>query len=88
MTNTIKSPAMIINFYTTSGCHLCEQALAMLHKLALDVTVVEVEIADDELLLAKYGLVIPVVNVANTGQEIGWPFSAEELREFIGGQVG
>ena len=75
---------MIINLYTTLGCHLCEQALAMLQNLAMDITIVEVEIADDERLLEKYGLTIPVVGVANTEQEIGWPFSVEELQEFIG----
>ena len=83
MTIALNNPAMIINLYATLGCHLCEQALAMLQNLAMDITIVEVEIADDERLLEKYGLTIPVVGVANTEQEIGWPFSAEELQEFI-----
>ena len=79
----MKRPAAIINLYTTLGCHLCEQALAMLQKLAMDVTIVEVEIADDDRLMAKYGLIIPVVGVAKTEHEINWPFSANELQSFI-----
>jgi hypothetical protein len=83
MTREMTSPAMVINFYTTLGCHLCEQALAMLKSLAMDITIVEVEIADDASLLEKYALIIPVVGVAKTEREIGWPFSAEQLERFI-----
>ena len=75
--------AMIITLYTTVGCHLCEQALAMLQDLPMDVTIVEVEIADDERLMEKYGLTIPVIGVENSQQEISWPFSLGELESFI-----
>ena len=74
---------MIITLYTTVGCHLCEQALAMLQNLPMNITIVEVEIADDERLMEKYGLIIPVVGVENSQQEISWPFSVEELGEFV-----
>lgn len=80
-------PALIIKLYTTLGCHLCDQALAMLQNLATDVTIVEVEIADDGRLLEKYGLIIPVVGVEGCAQEINWPFTASELRSFIGTNV-
>jgi hypothetical protein len=74
---------MMVNLYTTSGCHLCEQALVMLQDLAMEITVNEVEIADNEHLMEKYGLIIPVISIPKTDQEIRWPFSTEELKGFI-----
>ena len=68
---------MRVDLYTTSGCHLCEQALVMLQDLAMEITVNEVEIAE------KYGLIIPVISIPKTDQEIRWPFSTEELKGFI-----
>ena len=59
----------------------------MLKNLAMDVTIVEVEIANDERLMEKYGLIIPVVGVETTEQELSWPFSVEELQKFIGDQL-
>ena len=79
----MKHPAMVVKLYTTVGCHLCEQALAMLQNLAPNVTIVEVEIAADEQLLEKYGLIIPVISAGENDMEINWPFSRNELYAFI-----
>ena len=77
---------MKIRFYTTSGCHLCEEAqklLVTLQNEGMGLDIDSVDIADSELLLERYGIRIPVVDTA--GREIGWPFSLEELRAFLTG---
>ena len=75
---------MKARLYTTLGCHLCEEAAAMLGRLAaagLAVEVEAVDIADSEQLLADYGMRIPVV--AGARGELAWPFSLDELRAFL-----
>jgi len=68
-------------FYTTEGCHLCEYADEMLSWLQSqrEVVVERVDIASDERLVELYGLTIPVVKNAATGEELNWPFEAEQL---------
>lgn len=73
-----------LTLYTTLGCHLCDQALALLEpwvdkglKLAL------VDIAEDDLLMARFATSIPVV-ASPSGSELGWPFDAEKLAVWIG----
>ncbi|MDH5737873.1 MAG: glutaredoxin family protein [Gammaproteobacteria bacterium] len=76
---------MIVKLYTTSGCHLCEEALTMLDTLRKDnpsfnINIEEVEIANCDRLVETYGIRIPVIAVED--QEIGWPFSPLELQAF------
>lgn len=70
-----------LTFYTTAGCHLCEHAAEMLAhlKAASAVSVVEIDIASDENLVERYGIRIPVVRREPDGEELGWPFSYEQL---------
>lgn len=72
-------------FFTTAGCHLCEQAALLLEELKRQhsVTVETVDIAIDEKLVELYGIRIPVVLNAATGAELGWPFQYEELVNLI-----
>lgn len=73
----------LLTLYTTEGCHLCEQALQMLEPwLQQGYGLAKVDIAEDELLMARYGERIPVV-ASRCGMEIGWPFSAQELTQWI-----
>lgn len=74
-----------LTFYTTAGCHLCEYAAEMLVHLKQhsDVTVNEIDIASDEVLVDRYGIRIPVVRREPDGEELGWPFSYEELANLI-----
>ena len=60
--------------YATSGCHLCEQAEALLQSAGAPVETVE--IADHEALLERYGARIPVLRHPQTGKELDWPFDA------------
>ncbi|MFT6038193.1 MAG: glutaredoxin [Candidatus Azotimanducaceae bacterium] len=75
-----------ITLYTTLGCHLCELALHLLQQAqqaqGLELQIVEVEIADDDELMERYGIRIPVLRVANA--ELGWPFDDEGLGHFLG----
>lgn len=70
--------------YTTLGCHLCEQALTMLHQInqkQAKVDIKEVEIAESDELMQRYGIRIPVIAIQ--GAELGWPFSQDELTVFV-----
>ena len=75
---------MKVILYTTLGCHLCEEAHGMLNWLKSEGMALEiepVEIADDETLMERYGIRIPVVQYGE--DEIGWPFTIEELKAFL-----
>jgi glutaredoxin len=72
---------MKLLLYGTRSCHLCEQAEEALH--AAGKTAVYVDIAEDEALLEKYGMRIPVVLRVDNGAELGWPFDAPALERFI-----
>jgi hypothetical protein len=69
----------LLALYATSGCHLCEQA-ADLIRGAVAVPFRMVEIADDENLMERYGVRIPVLRRLDTGQELDWPFEAAAVR--------
>ena len=72
--------------YTTLGCHLCDDALAIAQPI-LDRTGWEVslvEIADSQELMSKYGIRIPVLARLDNQKEIGWPFGIEEIEELLG----
>jgi len=79
------SSAPKLTFYTTVGCHLCEQAEMLLTVLAAERTyqLETVDIASDEALVNLYGIRIPVVKNPVTKQEIGWPFGLPELADLI-----
>jgi glutaredoxin len=68
--------------YSTSGCHLCEEARRLVYA-TLGFPVEEVDIAGDERLLERYGIRIPVLKRTDTGAEIGWPFGPQEVRALV-----
>lgn len=81
---------MKVNFYTTAGCHLCEEALVLLQSLqeqervqGRSLQINEVDIADSEALMAAYDVRIPVITSDSSTGDIGWPFSLEELSRFL-----
>ena len=55
---------MRVVLVTRAGCHLCEQALSLLHELDIQPQVVDVD-ADDELF-RLYDWRVPVVLVDDT----------------------
>ncbi|MDZ7852263.1 MAG: glutaredoxin family protein [Halomonas sp.] len=59
-----------LRLYTTLGCHLCEQLEALLATLCHERYRLEkIEISDDEALVTRYGVRIPVL-VDELGQEL------------------
>lgn len=67
--------------YTTSHCHLCEQALTLLINLKQQYAInwLTKEISDDDDLIEKYGIRIPVIQRVDNQSELNWPFSAEDI---------
>ena len=70
-------------FYTTQGCHLCEQAWEIVIDQGLVSSITQVEIIHKEADVARYGIRIPVIKNNETDKEIGWPFDGAELANFI-----
>ncbi|MDP2152875.1 MAG: glutaredoxin family protein [Methylotenera sp.] len=74
-----------LNIYTTSHCHLCEQAEAMLTSIMndYDISWNSIEISDNEQLMETYGTKIPVIQIKGTDIEITWPFDAKAILTLI-----
>jgi hypothetical protein len=68
---------MKLLLYGTRSCHLCERAVAMLYEAG--VTAECIDIAEDEALLERYGMRIPVLRRVDSGAELDWPFDGPAL---------
>jgi hypothetical protein len=76
----------LYTLYGTSACHLCELAEELLVALGREnpeMAFEKVDISGSDALFERYGLRIPVLRDAG-GRELGWPFTAGQLREFTG----
>lgn len=71
--------------YSTSGCHLCEQAEVLLEQLERELPLAWriVDVANDEQLVTRYGIRIPVVRRQADESELGWPFDLDQLRLLV-----
>ena len=71
--------------YTTEGCHLCEQARALVAPLlsAEHVQLLAVEISDSDELVERYGIRIPVLRFSDAPEELGWPFDDQAVQAFL-----
>jgi thiol-disulfide isomerase/thioredoxin len=77
---------MKLLFYTTLGCHLCEQAaqiIAVVAQKRSELEVVAVDIADDDNLMDAYGIRIPVVKIPERSTDLGWPFDESALTKYL-----
>lgn len=74
----------IVTLYSGPGCHLCEQAKAIIEPVLeqLDWHCQEVNIRGDKALEVLYGLRIPVLKTPS-GEEKGWPFSEGQVRRLL-----
>ncbi len=72
---------MEIKLYGTAFCHLCEDAKVILQEIGIEADYVD--IAEDDELLEKYGIRIPVVERLDTGAELGWPFDTNAVIRFL-----
>ena len=66
---------------STEGCHLCDDAKAMLEQLKIDFELVD--IIEDDQLVAHYGDKIPVLMVEGAQQALFWPFTNEQIKQYI-----
>ena len=72
-----------LTLYTTLGCHLCTQLEALLARLCHEPPILErVEISEDERLMARYGVRIPVL-VDGEGDELDRGFEPERLAAWL-----
>ena len=75
--------------YGTEGCHLCEEAENLLMELQQSRAGYfdwhSIDIVNNDLLFETYGTAIPVVFHAVSEKELFWPFSMDELLEFVRG---
>lgn len=71
--------------YTTAGCHLCEQAKTVLWPVVsqFQLSLREVDIAENDEMIARYGLRIPVVARTDGGEELDWPFTTEQVARLM-----
>ncbi len=73
--------------FGTAGCHLCEEAEELLRRALAGKDFERVDIALDPELSERYGIRIPVILDRESGAELGWPFDAGGLAEFLRGRV-
>lgn len=87
-----------LNLYTTSGCHLCELAEKMLRSVIIHlhrrdpfnheaIHLSLVEIANDEKLVERYGVRIPVIKFSDADTELSWPFTDEQAFVFLSARL-
>ncbi|MCL6414729.1 glutaredoxin family protein [Aestuariirhabdus sp. Z084] len=72
-------------FYTTSGCHLCDQALELLQPvIELNALQLElIDIAQSDRLIEDYGVRIPLIQLKGSKAELGWPFDEAKALDFL-----
>ena len=76
---------MKVYLYSTAGCHLCDLAKAILWPLLVkhQFRLMEVEIADDDDLIARYGVRIPVLGSPLSERELNWPFTVNDIDLYL-----
>lgn len=72
--------------FGTLGCHLCEEAEAMVAALDHDAYPINIElidIAEQEQWQDKYAIRIPALYQPESQAELCWPFDINELNQFL-----
>ena len=81
--------AIKLRFYTTSGCHLCDQALdvisSSLKRIPYELEMIE--IADSDALIEALGTKIPVLENPGISSQLCWPFGVKEVRKLVDASV-
>jgi len=71
--------------YTRAGCHLCDQAAALLNRAGISWQPVSID--DDPRLEKKYGMRVPVLRGSDNGRELDYPFDEAAIRAFVSDQA-
>lgn len=71
--------------YSTPGCHLCEIAREIVFPLLNNYSLhlEEIDIAESDELIERYGVRIPVLKSPHHIDELGWPFDSEQAASFL-----
>ncbi|HEY7774360.1 MAG TPA: glutaredoxin family protein [Marinagarivorans sp.] len=71
--------------YGTLGCHLCEQALAIVDQLKAQfpIELERVDIASSQSLVERLGHRIPVLENIASAQTLDWPFDPQILTDWL-----
>jgi hypothetical protein len=71
--------------YSTSNCHLCEQAELLLKDCVIhnDIIWRSVEISEYPTFLNLYEIKIPVLKREDNDVEIAWPFTTRDIVSLI-----
>ncbi|MEZ6965644.1 glutaredoxin family protein [Aeromonas sp. S9(2024)] len=75
----------MLTLFHTDGCHLCEQAWALVEQAGIAAQTRQCDIMDDATWLNAYRVRIPVL-CDETGRELGWPFTLVELQGWLARQ--
>ncbi|WP_421202845.1 glutaredoxin family protein [Aeromonas enteropelogenes] len=75
----------MLTLFHTDGCHLCEQAWALVEQAGIAAQTRQCDIMDDATWLDAYRVRIPVLR-DETGHELGWPFTLVELQCWLARQ--
>lgn len=87
----------VFYLYSTLGCHLCDEASAVIEDLHLQMlanfplangldaffVIEKIDIADDDALIREYGTRIPVLLSSDKRKEIDWPFDIQSVYDFM-----
>jgi glutaredoxin-like protein DUF836 len=71
-----------VTLYERAGCHLCDEARALLDELLTPDGYVRVDIEADDALVLRYGFRIPVVGLDGVDR-LEAPITAPDLRALI-----
>jgi len=82
--------SVLFHLYSSDGCHLCEQALALTVNVIPDHQIKLVDIIDDDTstgneqsLVELYGVHIPVLERLSDNVKLFWPFEQSQVVELI-----
>lgn len=70
--------------YSRPGCHLCEDARALLERITRpgEIVIEDVDITTDPALVRAYDLLIPVIRIGETAQ-LSAPIREDQLRRAL-----
>jgi hypothetical protein len=76
---------MKLCLYSTSACHLCEQAESLLQGMAENIMLSwdTIDIVDDDQLMQRYGLKIPVLHKPEGEVDLCWPFTELDILHWL-----
>jgi glutaredoxin len=82
-----------LTIYSKPGCHLCEEMKSLVRRVidsepdTYALSIDEIDISSDRVLLERYGLEIPVLLI--DGKKVAkYRVAEEELRRMINGRRG